>query len=106
MAAGIDDQQFNDLKVLLLDYIEDINALVTRYEICYNKINQNFVGPGKDTIINLLNSIYEQFSIVKNNINSYITDMNFVQSSYETQDSELSNQVTSDINKLESMKGD
>ena len=106
MATGINVQEMNNLKVGLLDYIESINALYKRFANCSYMIGQNISGAGRTTIMSLLESTGEQFPIVTSNINTYIGDMNKVQSSYVEQDHDLSEQIISDISLVENMKGE
>ena len=106
MATGIDVQKINALKVKLMDYIESINALSKRFENSYYIIDHNISGAGRTVIMSRLGSIREQIPVVVSNINSYITDLNTVQSAFENADQEFGSMVTNDIVQLDNLKGD
>jgi type VII secretion effector (TIGR04197 family) len=102
MAAGINVDKINSLKVDLLNYLEGINAFNIRLDNCKVVIQSSIDGVGKSEIISKLDSIIEQIPNVSKLINTYITTLSGVVNKFEEQDQQLASQVASNINKLKS----
>jgi len=88
------------LKIELLDYIESINAIVNRLDISIGDIQNNMDGIGKREIINKLNEVKGQLPNVKENIVTYIDDLDRAISIYKSVDYEVAATLMNNISKL------
>ena len=100
MAAGINEDRINALKVELLTYIESLNVLSNRVDNCRITVQSNMEGEGKRAIISKIDSISEKMPKYVKLINSYINLLSGVVTSYDNQDKNLSSQVTGHIDRL------
>lgn len=100
MNSGINEEKVNELKIELLDYIEKINAILSRFDNSIEAVKNNIEDNGKDEILRKLNSIKEQFPNISSNISHYIDDLGKAASSYETQDQEIASTLINNVTRL------
>jgi len=100
MSSGINSSKVETLKIELLDYIESINAIVNRLDISIGDIQNNMDGIGKREIINKLNEVKGQLPNVKENIVTYIDDLDRAISIYKSVDYEVAATLMNNISKL------
>lgn len=100
MSSGINSSKVETLKIELLDYIESINAIVNRLDISIGDIQNNMDGIGKREIINKLNEVKGQLPNVKENIVTYIDDLDRAISIYKSVDYEAAATLMNNISKL------
>lgn len=106
MAVGINTDKVHSLQIGLLDSIESLKAIKERYENCSIAITANIEGDGKSTIVNNLEKLKSQLTIVISNIDSYITDLNKIIDNYKDQDYEINQKIIRDVNKIVDMEGE
>lgn len=101
IGAGIDVDKVNELKVGLLDYVEQINTISNRLESSRIAFESSMNGSGKDEIISKYNSIAEQIPSVNANINTYIIALGNAVKQYQLQDENMAAKLTRDVSKLD-----
>ncbi len=100
MSTGINVQKINALRQELLDYAENVSAILNTIESEYEKVKNSIEGPSAEVISNKYLNISSCYEAIKANIVSYVTDLGNVVSAYDNQDQELSEIVISDANKM------
>ena len=96
MSTGINVQKINALRQELLDYAENVSAILNTIESEYEKVKNSIEGPSAEVISNKYLDIANYYETIKANV----TDLGNVVSAYDNQDQELSEIVISDANKM------
>lgn len=100
MSTGVNTNTINTLRHELLDYVENVSAILNTIESEYEKVKNSIEGPSAEVISNKYLNIANYYETIKANIVSYVTDLGNVVSAYDNQDQELSEIVISDANKM------
>jgi uncharacterized protein YukE len=101
MATGINKDNMDRLKVDLLDCSESINGILNRLDNCKTVIQSNVEGASKDEIVQKLDSLNANISIIKGNVNTYINVLSRIEDIYSDQDYEVASNIVKNISKLE-----
>ncbi len=101
MATGINLEKINGVKVSLLGYVEEINALSLRLDGYYNVLQSSLGGSCRNEIINKFTAIRKEWAKTAKIINSYIDILGKVEASYAQQDSDLALVTTQSVSKID-----
>lgn len=101
MATGINLEKMNSVKVSLLGYVEEINALSFQLDGYYAAIQVSLNGACRGEIISKFSAIRREWAKTAKIISSYIDILGKVEASYAQQDSDLALVTTQNIDKIE-----
>ena len=101
MTTGINASGLENTIKNIIEDIEELNRIFNELELEVINIQNNLSGEGSSTIIKKCNDIEAQSLNIKQNITTYITDIENIISAYQNQDQELSQIITNNIAKLE-----
>ena len=101
MSTGINSERMNNVKVGLLDCVEEINAMAFNLDGYYNDLQSSLDGACKAEIISKFLAIKKEWAKTRKIINSYIDVLGKVENSFNRRDRDLASKTIRDIDKID-----
>ena len=101
MATGINSDKVSQLKVSLLDYVEQLNSIKVKLENCEVLLKENVTGAILDPILKPLENIILQIQSVKSIVNNYVSSLSVIVNRFVENDQAVSSELYKNIDKLD-----